>query len=375
MKILFFSDLHAHNFTQFATTLPGGRNSRLQATLNVVEEITGFCNEKDVDVVFFLGDVFHARTKIDSDVYSATWHAFRKLSEVVDELFILVGNHDQYSKDGRLHSLEPFKAFAKVIDRPVIERVITTNDEEFTFAAHPFTTDIDRWKRFTKIIPKVDFFLFHQGVSEAVVGAFDISIKAEVGLEDFPREKGDYCLGGHYHKSQWLTEGPKKKGVAFIGSPLQHNFGERNDGLKGWWLFDDKLSNSLSGRWGHIGSYSTNAPKFRLYESAEAFEEDAKHATEGGMVAEAVEAWNNELANNYIRVRCSPQEGEQLLKVWPSLQIETKKDKVTEEHRVEEAALSSDEALLRAYIEQVKSGLDEERLLKMGMEMLMGAEE
>ena len=158
-NFLVFSDLHAHNFKQFSTVLPNGVNSRLQNTLDIISQITQLCKDNKIEGVFFTGDLFHSRTKIDVDVYSYTWYEMRKLAqEVHGNLYILVGNHDQYSKIGDVHSLESFKDFATVIDAPIVKRV-----GNLRFAAHPFTTDIQAWKDFTSIIPNVDIFFFHQG--------------------------------------------------------------------------------------------------------------------------------------------------------------------------------------------------------------------
>lgn len=357
MRILMFADLHAHNFSQFASTLPGGRNSRLQNTLDVLKEIADYCVAEQIDYVFCLGDVFHSRVKIDVDVYQATWLAFKKISEVVEQMFILVGNHDTYTRDGSRHSLEAFRAFATVIDRPVVEKVTkwlpdgrfsyVVDGGSFTFAAHPFTTDIERWKEFTHIMPKVDFFLFHQGVCEATVGAFDISVKAEVSYHDFPLDRAQLCLGGHYHKHQWLGGQGR---VAFVGSPLQHNFGERADGIKGWMVIDTTEGEDVQ--------VESTAPRFFLFDSYEDF-------CGSNLTAAQIE-------ENYVRVKCTTEQAQNL---HPAIQAELTAPAVYVEKRIDESVIGDDRELLKTYVEQTDSDLDRDRLVALGMELLVGGEE
>jgi len=344
MKVVIFSDLHAHQHEQFARTLPGGRNSRFQNILNVLEQIRVFCAEQEVDMIFFLGDLFHSRTKVDVDVFSATWLAMKALSESVRKTYILMGNHDSYNKVGSIHSLEPFREFATVVDQPIIDSF-----EDLRFAMHPFTTDIAAWKDFVAMLPSnLDFFFAHQGLSEAVVGAFDISIKAEVGYSDLPHTKARWCLMGHYHKHQMLGDA---KRAGYIGSPLQHNMGERTE-EKGFVYFP-----GIEG----FNFIRTTAPRFEIFEDFDSF---GALAFVGGI----------DPSRDFIRVKCSESEAREIKETWPRVQVEIVKEDREEERRIDPAALASDQTLLNSYIEQASSELAPERLLSLGLELLMEAD-
>ena len=381
MRVVVIADIHCHAHEQFATTLPGGRNSRFQNILDVLKEVETFCHKEEVDVLFVLGDVFHSRTKIDVDVYSATWLAFQSLCGSVKQAYILTGNHDQNSKDGRIHSLEAFRSFATVIDQPVLEKVRVAKQayiegsgarsilipggpiEELNFAAHPFTTDMDSWKTFTKMLPPdLDFFLFHQGVVEANVGAFDIAIKAEVSYTDIPTSKAKWCLMGHYHKQQWLGEDRR---AGYPGSPLQHGFAERLE-EKGFLFFDTEFGlgcNSARPKF-----IRTNAPKFVLYGTGaaffEAFAQDA---------SDPRAPWNR---GDFIRVAgCTPEQADKIKQEFPRIQVELARQEKFEENRVSADVATSDETLLQAYIEkETVNGMDPTRLLQFGMEILTSEE-
>jgi len=346
VKVVLFSDLHAHAFTQFATILPNGRNSRFQVILDVLQELTDFCQRRGVDVLIFLGDLFHSRTKIDVDVYSETWTACKKLCEEVKHAYFLVGNHDQWSKVGDTHSLEAFKAFATVIDYPVLERV-----GDLSFAAHPFTTDIDEWKDFVRLLPNsLDFFFFHQGVSGATIGAFDISIKAEIAVEDLPLATTQYCFGGHYHRRQRF--GVENR-AGFVGSPVQHSMGERDDPPKGWLYFEDHTKEPAF--------IPSQTPRFVLYERGPDFLktiQDPEAPIYRG---------------DYIRVRCFADEVHEIESRFPQVQVEAIQLGEFIENRVDDSVVQSDEKLLAAYIEKQNAeheGLDPARLLQLGLELL-----
>lgn len=350
MKVVVVSDLHAHNFSQFSTTLPGGRNSRFQNILNVLRHVRDFCKENMIDVVFFCGDMFHSRTKVDVDVFSATWTAWREIAAVVREVVILVGNHDQYNKVGDIHSLEPFREFATVVDSPVISSV-STKRGVLRYAAHPFTTDIEAWKSFASMIPSgLDYFFFHQGVTEALTGAFDITIKAEVDIDDLPLEKARWCLGGHYHKHQIMerVDTDKKRYAIYVGSPLQHNQGERTE-KKGFLHFPDQEQ---------FFQVPTKAPEFRLFNSWDEYQEAPADQ------------------DDFVKIRCAPADVALIKDQLPSAQVEVLREEQEQTERVDQSVVSNDRSLLEAYVKQTsRTDLNQSRLVSLGYELLKGIDE
>lgn len=342
MKIVVLADVHSHQYSQFATVLPSGRNSRLQNVVDVLGEVAAFCRKNRVEALFLLGDLFHSRTKLDVDVLSATWVAVRDLCDAVQFPFFLVGNHDCADKSGQVHSLEPFRELGTVIDVPVIERV-----HDLEFAAHPFTHDIESWQKFTKLIPKVDFFFGHQGVNEAAIGAYDISVKAEVSYADLPLDKARFCVFGHYHKHQMLGEDRR---FIYTGSPLQHNFGERTE-KKGFIYFEDHEQRPQFVE-------AESAPRFLLLEGREAFEKELHDDN-------CFAGWH------YIRFQtCVQEDADWVAKHFPRVQIEIIQAGDYEEHRIDEKAAQSDQELVRTYVERQPHNLDDSRLVSMGMELL-----
>lgn len=332
--MLLMSDLHAHNFNQFATTLPNGRNSRFQNILNVVAEAHEVCKSRGIKHLAFLGDMFHSRTKLDIDVFSDTWRAWKNLADDGIELLLLVGNHDQYDALGKTHSLEAFKTFAHVVDTPEILEF-----GGYTIAAHPFTQNTKAWKKWVQKLPEIDFLFFHQGVKEGKVGAFDISIKAEISRSDLPQTRG-MVWGGHYHKYQvWNTRSIPK---GFVGSPLQHSFGERLERKAFIWLRGLKKFERIY----------TTAPKFYYYEHYGNFQ-----------------AIFSGTENDYVRVRCTPNQA----KLVPDfVRVELIDDSQPQMGPLVVSELDSDRTLLEAYIlRQENLSLDSDRLLEFGSGLLV----
>jgi DNA repair exonuclease SbcCD nuclease subunit len=340
MKCLFFSDLHMHAWSQFSTTLPNGRNSRVDDQLKVLSQIREICVREKVATLFFLGDCFHSRTKIDGDLYSVTWTAFKSLSEVVDNFYILVGNHDQNNRVGDSHSLSAFRAFAHVVDSPICVRFGPVGDS-VNIALFPFTTEIKDFKTFVRNLPRVDFFLFHQGMSQAQIGAFDVYIKAEVELNDLP-DRARYRLAGHYHRHQWLDSR-----TAYIGSPLQLNFGERDE-EKGFILVDTQRDTRL-----HIPS---EAPRFYVTEYSN-FNPDRYR-----------------MVRDFVKVMCRGlNEMEELKHKYPRVQTELVEGPISTLSRLDPNVICDDSRLIGAYLANSKTDpLDPKRLEDLGLELLMG---
>src|SRR4030065_848854 len=106
MKILSFSDLHAHQFSEFAYINENGINSRLQACLDVIDQIKVYAIENNIKHVCFAGDLFHTRPSVETLTHNLTLKKIIELSNEIDRLVILPGNHDSYTKNTYYNSLK-----------------------------------------------------------------------------------------------------------------------------------------------------------------------------------------------------------------------------------------------------------------------------
>ena len=160
MKILAFSDIHCHNYPQFATRLESGLNSRLVDCLNCIKQVETICKEREIKHVVFAGDMFKSRAKIDVDVFTETWHRFESLSEFAEVKF-LVGNHDQFTRIGDINCLEPFRNLGQVIAYPKTLRI-----GDYPCYGIPYTVDYEELLEATPEYRTTSNLFMHQTLKE-----------------------------------------------------------------------------------------------------------------------------------------------------------------------------------------------------------------
>lgn len=334
MKFVLISDLHLHNFQQFNRPTEDGMNSRLAHTLNAVEQGLKYASDNGIQNVFILGDVFHAHSKLDVDVI---FHAYELFESYCDlSLIFLVGNHDQAAKDGSIHSLKMFDRLGIVAQYGKSFAFCEHDGTEINVLALSYRRDEEIWK---KSIPKCkyDIFLGHQGINEGKIGAFNISLKGNISLSDLPDAR--FRLLGHYHKHQKLDDR-----TWYVGSPLQHNFGERGE-TKGFVVLDT-IENTVT-------QIETDSPKFHQFDSVAAYE------------ASGVDP-----KRDYVKIVLGTDEDVEI----DGVQIvHTNKNKGTDV--VEQPQHFDDTALMKDYIERENSELSVEKLLQLGQTILEGVED
>ncbi len=179
-------------------------------------------------MLVFGGDMFHDRRALQNSVKDAATEAMEYAIERCSSVLLLVGNHDQYLRNGSIHSLRAFKQWPNVYvcdDKPTLWKA-----GKLHVYAHPFDVDSNvplQWARGLKSpAPDDDIIsvlLLHQGLRGARMngGATDGSSAVPLGLERF-----NYVLLGHYHKPQTVPGYPH---VSYISSPYQLNWGESGD--------------------------------------------------------------------------------------------------------------------------------------------------
>lgn len=341
MKILFFSDLHCHNYEQYHTILPSGRNSRLQDCLNILDQICDEVVKQDIDHVIFLGDAFEVRTRVDQDVYVSTFLGFKRISEAINgELVVLVGNHDQYERNSEKNWLTPFDTFARVIAKPDLH-YLTKGQETISVVCVPHSADIGYIQQWITDLSVHDLFLFHQGLSEATVGPYDKHVKTELSVNDLPLDRCKLAIGGDFHKRQFL----KGRQVHYVGSPLQLSFSERDE-TKCFSVVDTK-------DWG-VTSIPTSAPRFYLFNSIQEFNE----------------AGFPDFDKHFIRVRDTNEVAlRELQEKHPRIQTEWLKEDEPLLEKVDDLEVD-DQALMTEFVNQTQSHLDEIDLVNEGLDLL-----
>lgn len=237
MRILLFSDLHAHAFKPYSTVLPSGINSRLQDTINIIDQVKVLAETTHVGLILFGGDLFHIRKILYTQTYNLVFDAIARL-RLGHQVGILVGNHDQADRSGNVHSIYPFGAMAEVMDK-IGWTTFTVGQEQVQVLSVPyFHSKEDTVAKIKSLVGVVggncpSMMLGHFGVSGALAGSNFVMIDKDLmELEDVCPDAFEQVFLGHYHETQQLAPN-----VRYIGAPMQHNWGDSGQG-RGCLLWD-----------------------------------------------------------------------------------------------------------------------------------------
>jgi DNA repair exonuclease SbcCD nuclease subunit len=221
-KALIFSDLHIHGHKD--------RTERLKDCLEVLEWVFATADKCDCEYIFFLGDLFHERSKIDVMNYLHTFEIFMK--HMLDdashrEMYLLVGNHDMYHKERwDVNSVKPLSAIPRI---SVIQSPVSLNLGGRKIDWLPHTENpIEALNEFKKN-GAGDILFGHMAVSGALTNTFygvrsDVIVEYDndmVTVDASLFDSWDMTMLGHYHGAQKLSAKAE-----YIGSPLQLTFGE-----------------------------------------------------------------------------------------------------------------------------------------------------
>jgi DNA repair exonuclease SbcCD nuclease subunit len=266
LKLALFSDLHVHAYREFSEPLPSGLNSRLGDTLDALEAVVR--GAEGLDALVFGGDLFHKRRILDVRAFN---EVFDRLAINKVSAYLLRGNHDQATRDGKVHSLHSLKKVASIIDRPKLVEL----DDGIWINFIPWSDNPAETKAALKTKrPKGAtsyICVGHFGVLGAVTGPTEYVPLEPIQLEDLPDGLYDFGFLGHYHRRQKL-----KERWWYIGSPLQTSRGERGEN-KGYLIYDTDNPNKFTVKPLHL-------PEFVLLEAKDIEAGGIKEKVRGNFV-------------------------------------------------------------------------------------------
>ena len=242
MKIVFTADVQAYPRSAVAT-YDGWLNSRLKS----VSDVLLFAADRAAGGVLVInGDLFHNRETLGIDVINVVISAIRACADRCSEVVISAGNHDQYKRDGSVSSLVMLDYMKGVSVVPSEGASLTFGRGSRAIHILPHTVDHEKVRQFVKSVDGGTLVL-HQGVAGALIG--NAVSTSSLKLSDLEAERFDHVILGDYHKPQKMA-----KNVWYIGSPVQHDWGEAGDEKR--ILVLDTETNALT-------SVPTNCPEFR----------------------------------------------------------------------------------------------------------------
>lgn len=237
MEFIVFSDMQYRMNHRRSYMLDSGISSWLKAQLDVTEQIFDYAYKNNIDTIFFNGDLFEDKNKIDVPVYNAVWNLYSKYRDDFTIIFN-TGNHDIHTHN-RGSSLVPFSEIVEVVTEPA----------EFNLHSHTIVRIIPYgmvpnhlgFKRGDKYDKHILFT--HEHIAGLKLGPIDFVGQSNLKPSMFG--DWDYVFNGHIHK-------PQNHGNVYnIGSPMQQDFGEAGE-VKGFIYYKD----------GEIERIPLNYPKF-----------------------------------------------------------------------------------------------------------------
>lgn len=187
-----FSDPHCHRWSSFATTLPSGVNSRLQATLDEIKRCADETRKAGGDTLICAGDLFHVRGSISPEVINPVISLFREIRNDGVRIITIDGNHDLESHEAnKLSSANTALSAVGVIS---ISEPLLIHALKLAFI--PWIPNIQKLKETIEGIstPGVDLII-HAPIDGVIAGLPDHGLTAEwLGKQGFKR-----VFAGHYH--------------------------------------------------------------------------------------------------------------------------------------------------------------------------------
>ena len=217
---LLFSDVHAHAWSQFSTTLPNGRNSRLQIILDELDRAFDGLETRGGETAVFAGDLFHTRGQIDPEVFNPVFEFFANLSVRGFRIIMIPGNHDLKGKEteelgNAMQSLGKLEGIT-IHTKPTLDACV-----EHGFCFIPWISNVESLKNAISTVNdpnrKHRDLIIHGGIDGSVRGLPDHGFSANwLAAQGFKR-----VFSGHYHNHHDFGSG-----IYSIGATTQQTFSD-----------------------------------------------------------------------------------------------------------------------------------------------------
>lgn len=202
LKILCISDIHLD--------YPSDPNDRsLELFRRTSEWFVGLIKEHKPDAVINLGDTNHRDGGMSAGTISLMYEFFNPIFDAcldIDaDFFTIIGNHDQYTRNGDLHVMEQLKwGYGEVIDVATIREI-----KGIPIGLVPYRRDLGEYTESLKQVEGAHMIFTHMDI----VGArMNSGIISSHGMD--PSNFASVpVFNGHYHYPHDI------EGVSVIGSP------------------------------------------------------------------------------------------------------------------------------------------------------------
>lgn len=223
--ILFFTDFHAHLFSEFAKPSENFYTDRFATQMKVLREILFEASNRHYGIIFG-GDLFHKRTAVDIRVFNSVYLTFADYCDEIPFIYLLRGNHDSFDNSmGSDSSLDTFKTLAhvQVVSNPMVDEVSIQGTTK-TLYFMPYGEEVDEMKATLaqygeQAKDKDSILIAHLGIDGASQGLSSHRLASAFTLGDLHADSYELVYLGHYHYRQVLLHGydtsrTTKKGIS-----------------------------------------------------------------------------------------------------------------------------------------------------------------
>jgi len=247
MGIVFFSDVHAHNWKQYNRVTKSGIGSRLNWCVSALREVDSYAQEHNHDVVF-CGDLFQAKDSIETEVLVRTYSA-------TPGYVLVAGNHDILYSGVSVLNVFDDDVRTTVTQPPGMWLEMSG----FSVSFCPFSYDLETMRETIRFLAKeaasgtskdkFKVLATHCEVNDAAITKNEMRAKHVLAQEDFAGF--DLVVSGHYHIPQSVGK------VVYCGALLQNRWGEDGKIRNGFIVLDRDAEGNVS-----IDRVPVSAPRF-----------------------------------------------------------------------------------------------------------------
>ncbi len=197
------SDTHNHSWSSFATTLPTGVNSRLQATLDETNRAADAVFRAGGDTLVHAGDLFHVRGSVAPSVLNPTLATYKTLVDAGMKIIINAGNHDLEGREANdigsaITALR--EVGCMIVNKPMVMPALN-------LALVPYIGKVADLKAvLSSMQDEMDApncnLIIHAGIDGVIKGLPDHGLDAEY----LNKLKFVRTFAGHYHHHKKLAE-------------------------------------------------------------------------------------------------------------------------------------------------------------------------
>lgn len=199
----------------FNTT--GHRTEMLyRATLNVADAMRQYA-----DILVIAGDLLDKRRFIETPLIERTQSMMRTICGMYKRVFLLVGNHEYTGAKQTVFDIFRHLGLGERLTIVTKPRRLGKHVLLFPFIGDDYAEIVEQY---STVVSKFAYLIGHYPVVGADLGSGNM-------LRGLPFEffSGRISVLGDIHKAQIMTSDRYARKLIYVGSPIQHNFGEEGN--------------------------------------------------------------------------------------------------------------------------------------------------